>query len=122
MVSVHLDGWPCPGFFKINCDGAIVSNICFGSAAFVVNDSDGCLCGGGSVSFFCSSCMAEAMAIKLALDYIVSVQPCPIQIDSDCKVPVEASRDPSKLVHWECFDVMMDICGTLSLLEFIEIS
>lgn len=52
-------------------------------------------CGGGYVSFPCrSSCMADAMAI---------------QIESDCKVFTEASRYPSDLAPWECFDVMVDI-------------
>ena len=114
---------PCPGSFKINCDGAIMSNICFGSTAFVVRDSKRCFCEGGSASFPCrTSCMAEATAIKLALDYAVSIQPCPVQIELDCKILVEASRDPSKLVQWECFDVMVDIAGSLASSEFINIS
>lgn len=90
---------PCPGSYKINYNSPLSIKLNFGFDTFVVRDSEGSFITGDIASFFCRSfILAEAMAIKMAVNYACSLQPYPIQIESDCKVIGNAIYDPLKLV------------------------
>ena len=62
------------------------------------------------------------MAIKLAVQYACSLHFDYILIEYDCKVIVKAIKKPSKLINWDCFDIVDDIVWVISSMNSISIA
>lgn len=95
----------------------------FGSAAFVARDLEGCFIGSGFVSFPCvSSFSAEAIAIKLATDFTLTLPLSSILIESNCKVLVDAIKGVPSFLELDSSDTISHITWLASFLDLLSIT